>query len=268
MANTATAGKSPGYTKQPGYMVDFIASPKRVRVMIDGETIADSIHMMLMRETRHLPVYYFPLENVRMDLMRRTDYTTHCPFKGEASYWTLALCNREIENVMWSYETPYDDKPELVGYGAFYWERIDKWYEEDEEIFVHPRDPHKRVDTVPSSRLVRVALGGEVVAESNRAHYLFETNIPTRYYIPKDDVRMALMRQTDSQTRCPYKGIASYWSAVIGGETFEDIAWSYPDPVPECPRIKDLMCFYNERVGAIHVDGSEVERTTTRWSKT
>ena len=97
-----------------------------------------------------------------------------------------------------------------------------------------------------------------MVAESIRAHFLFETNMSTRYYIPKDDVRMDLLRQTDSQTRCPYKGIASYWSTVIGGKTFEDIVWSYPDPVPECPRIKDLMCFFNERVGAIHVDGSEV----------
>ncbi len=121
---------------------------------------------------------------------------------------------------------------------------------------------------MPSSRLVRVTLGGETVAVSTRAHFLFETNMPTRYYIPKDDVRMDLLSPTDNQTRCPYKGIASYWSAVIGGKTFEDTVWSYANPVPECPRIKDLMCFYNENVEAIHVDGSEVPRPTTPWSKT
>ncbi len=268
MADAATAGKSPGYAKHPGYMVDLIASPRRVRVMVDGEAIADSTRMMLMRETRHLPVYYFPLDDVRMDLMRRTDHATHCPFKGEASYWTLALGDREVENIMWSYEAPYNEKPELAGYGAFYWDRVDRWFEEDKEIFVHPRDPHKRIDTVPSSRQVRVVLGGETVADSTRAHFLFETDMPTRYYIPKDDVRMDLLSPTDSHTRCPYKGIASYWSAMIGGETFEDIVWSYPDPVPECPRIKDLMCFYNENVEAIHVDGSEIERPSTPWSKT
>ncbi len=236
MADAATTGKSPGYAKHPGYMVDLIASPRRVRVMVDGEAIADSTRMMLMRETRHLPVYYFPLDDVRLDLMRRTDHATHCPFKGDASYWTLALGDREVENIMWSYETPYDEKPELAGHGAFYWDRVDRWYEEDEEIFVHPRDPHKRIDTVPSSRPVRVVLGGEMVAESTRAHFLFETDMPTRYYIPKDDVRMDLLSPTDSHTRCPYKGIASYWSAVIGGETFEDIVWSCPDLCEtECP---------------------------------
>ena len=169
---------------------------------------------------------------------------------------------------MWTYEAPNDENPEFVGYGAFHWERVDQWYEEDEEIFVHPLDPHKRIDTIPSSRLVRVVLGGEIVAESTRTHFQFETNMPTRYYIPMNDVRMALMSQTDSQTRCPYKGIASYWSAELGEEKFEDIAWSYPDPVSDCPRIKNLMCFFNERVSAIHVDGLEVQRPMTRWSKT
>jgi uncharacterized protein (DUF427 family) len=101
MTDTASAGKSPGFAKNPDYAVDLIPSPRRVRVMVDGETIADSMRMTLMRETRHLPVYYFPLEDVRMDLMRRTDHTTYCPFKGEASYWTLGLGDHAVENVMW-----------------------------------------------------------------------------------------------------------------------------------------------------------------------
>ncbi len=267
MADAATAGKSPGYAKHPDYKVDLIPSPRRLRVVVDGETIADSTAMMLMRETRHLPVYYFPLGDVRLDLMARTDHATHCPYKGEASYWTLKLGEREVENVMWSYERPYDEKPELAGYGAFYWDRVDHWYEEDEEIFVHARDPYKRIDTVPSSRPVRVVVGGETVAETTRAHFLFETNLPTRYYIPKDDVRIDLLRPTESHTRCPYKGIANYWSASIGGATIEDIVWSYPEPVPECPKIRDLMCFYNENVEAIYVDGEKVERPTTTWSR-
>jgi uncharacterized protein (DUF427 family) len=226
MADTATAGKSPGYAKNPDYSVELIPSPRRLRVVVGGEIIADSTQMMLMRETRHLPVYYFPLGAVRMDLMVPTEHATHCPFKGDASYWTLKLGDREVENVMWSYERPYDEKPELAGYCAFYWDRVDHWYEEDEEIFVHPRDPYKRIDTVPSSRPVRVVVGGETVAETTRAHFLFETNMPTRYYIPKEDVRMDLLSPTESQTRCPYKGVASYWSATIGGETFDDVVWT------------------------------------------
>jgi uncharacterized protein (DUF427 family) len=263
----ATVGKSPGFAKNPQYVVDLIDSPRRVKVEVGGEIIADSTGMKLMRETRHLPVYYFPLDDIRMDFMRPSEHTTHCPYKGNASYWSLALGGREIANVMWSYERPYDEIPELAGFAAFYWDLVDHWYEEDEEIFVHPRDPYKRIDTVPSSRAVRVVLGGATVAESARGHFLFETNLPTRYYLPREDVRMDLLHPSETETRCPYKGIARYWSAKIGGETFEDIVWSYADPIPECPKIKDLMCFYNENVEAIYVDGRKVDRPITSWSK-
>ena len=105
------------------------------------------------------------------------------------------------------------------------------------------------------------------MAETTRAHFLFETGLPTRYYIPAEDVRMDLLSATDTTTRCPYKGIASYWSANIGGIDFADIVWSYPDPVAECPKIKDLMCFYNEQVDAVFVDNTEVEKPVTKWSK-
>ena len=105
------------------------------------------------------------------------------------------------------------------------------------------------------------------MADTTRAHFLFETGLPTRYYIPAEDVRMDLLTPTDTKTRCPYKGTASYWTARIGEETFDDIVWAYPDPVPECPKIKDLMCFYNEKVDAVFVDGTETEKPVTKWSK-
>lgn len=145
--------------------------------------------------------------------------------------------------------------------------RVDHWFEEDEEIFVHPRDPHKRIDTIPSSRSVKVMLGGEAVAETTRAHFLFETGLPTRYYIPAEDVRMDLLSRSDTQTRCPYKGISSYWTANVGGQKFEDIVWSYPDPVPECPKLKGLLCFFNEQADAIFVDGKEIAKPVTKWTK-
>jgi uncharacterized protein (DUF427 family) len=270
MAGTAsvkTAGKAPGNVKNPDHIVRLEASPRRVRVVVDGETVADTTRAMLLYETNHLPVYYFPISDVRTDLMERTDHTTHCPYKGDAAYWTIKAGNKACENAMWSYETPYDEVPELAGLAAFYWNRVDHWYEEDEEIFVHPRDPHKRVDTVPSSREVAVVLGGETVAKSTRAMFLFETGLPTRYYIPQSDVRMDLLSPTDTVTRCPYKGVARYWSAEVGGRRYEDIVWSYPDPVPECPKIKGLMCFYNENVDAVTVDGEEIPKPRTKWSR-
>lgn len=263
----ATSGKSPGFAKKPDYVVRLETSPRRVRVEFNGEIIADSTRTQLLFETNHLPVYYFPLEDVRLDLMARTDHDTHCPYKGHASYWSVTVGDRTAENALWSYETPYDEKPELAGLGAFYWKRVDHWYEEDEEIFVHPRDPYKRVDVVPSSRPVKVILGGETVAETTRAMFLFETNLPTRYYIPREDIRMDLFTPTDSRTRCPYKGEAVYWTARIKGKEFEDIVWSYPSPIPECPKIEGLLSFYNENVDAVFVDGREMEKPRTKWSR-
>lgn len=263
------AKPAPGYLKNPGHTITLEPSPRRVRVRFGGEWIADSTDMRLMYEVNHLPVYYFPVKDVRLDLLHPTDNSTHCPYKGEASYWTIEAGGQRAENAVWAYQAPYAEMAalNLQDYCAFYWDRVDHWYEEDEEIFVHPRDPKKRVDAIPSSRAVRVVLGGATVAESTRSHFVFETNLPTRYYIPRDDVRMDLLTPTASSTRCPYKGIASYWSATVGGETFEDIVWSYPDPIAECPKIRDLMCFYNEKVDAIFVDGEEVGKPVTKWSK-
>lgn len=256
-----------GYARHPDYDVHFERSPKRVRVMFNGETVADSLATELLFETRHIPVYYFPRRDVRMDLLQRTEHSTHCPFKGDASYWSVTAGDRTAENAAWSYEAPYPQTAEIKDYIAFYWNRMDHWYEEDEEVFVHARDPYKRIDVVQSSRPVKVVLGGRTVAESSRASFLFETGLPTRYYLPPEDVDRSVLTPTKSVTACPYKGQAQYWTAEIDGTRHEDIVWAYAAPVAEVGRIKDLMCFYNEQVDAIFVDGVEQPRPKTKWSK-
>jgi len=264
--STPAAAREPGAAPDPDYRVEIEASPRRVRAVFNTETIADSAAMLLVYETRHLPVYYFPREDVDMAALTRTDYRSHCPYKGKASYWTIAVGDRVAENAVWSYEDPLPSVPGLENAMAFYWDKVDRWYEEDEEVFVHPRDPYHRVDVVESRRPVAVVLGGATVAETTRARFLFETGLPTRYYIPAADVRADLLEPSPTTTRCPYKGIASYHSVRIGERVFEDIAWFYPEPIPECPRIKDYLCFYNERVDAILVDGVPVARPRTKWS--
>ena len=146
----------------------FEDSPRRVRVKFGGETIADSKRAKLLHETGHLPVYYFPEEDVRMDLLEESDHTTYCPFKGDASYWSVRVGDEVAENAVWSYPEPIDSAPPLAGYLAFYWNKMDHWFEEDEEVFVHPRDPYHRVDVLDSSRYVRVSVNGEVIAETER----------------------------------------------------------------------------------------------------
>jgi uncharacterized protein (DUF427 family) len=199
--------------------------------------------------------------------MTPTEHHTTCPYKGEASYWTLRVGDRVAENAVWAYPHPLPERADLADYVAFYWHMMDAWFEEDDEVFVHPRSPYHRVDVLNSSRHVQVVVGGEVVADTHRPRLLFETGLPTRYYIPPLDVRMDLLEPTDRETRCPYKGRARYWSVRIGDRVFRDLVWSYSPSLPECPKINDLVCFYNERVDAILVDGERQEIPKTPWSR-
>src|SRR5436190_24040982 len=162
----------------PDYKVLLEPSPRRVRVVFNGETIADSTNAHLLFETRHLPVYYFPRADVRLDLMAPTDHHSFCPYKGTASYWSVRVGDRVSENAVWGYPEPYDDAPPLEGYFAFYWDKMDEWYEEDEPALVHARDPYHRTDVLDSSRHVRVLVDGERVAETTRARVVFETGLP------------------------------------------------------------------------------------------
>ena len=234
------------------HRVEVEPSPRWVRVEFNGQTIASSRHVLMLRETRHLPVYYFPREDVHMDLLEATPTHTTCPYKGEASYWSIKVGDRVSEDAVWSYVDPLPERRDIAGYIAFYWNRVDHWYEEDEEVYKHPRDPYHRVDALRASRHVEVVANGQTVAETDHPVLLFETGHVTRYYIPRQDVNWELLEATPTASTCPYKGDAVYWKARAGEQ---DIAWSYPRPVLECPTIRGMIAFYNERVDAIYVDG-------------
>jgi uncharacterized protein (DUF427 family) len=246
-------------------LIWFEDSPRRMRALFGGETVVDSRHPKLLHEHGNLPIYYFPEEEVRMDLLEPTDHSTHCPWKGEASYWSVRVGDRVAENAVWSYPDPVEEAPPLAGYLAFYWDRMDQWLEEDEEAIVHARDPYHRVDILRSSRHLKVSVNGEVVAETRRPLALFETGLPPRWYIPREDVRTELLEDSDKRTGCAYKGFASYWSVRAGDELEEDLVWCYPDPTRDVERIKGYLAFFNERVD-IEVDGEAQERPQTQWS--
>jgi uncharacterized protein (DUF427 family) len=194
---------------------------------------------------------------VRHDLLVASDHHTESALKGAASYWHIKVGDRVAENAAWRYLNPPPQSPPVQDYIAFYWHKLDRWFEEDQEVFGHARDPYKRVDILPSSRHVRVVVGGETVAETRRARLLLETGIVTRFYVPFEDIRKDLLVPTDTHTRCPYKGEASYWSVQIGERVHRDVVWSYPTPLPESVPIAGLLSFYNERVDAIYVDDEE-----------
>ncbi|MGH3318860.1 MAG: DUF427 domain-containing protein [Streptosporangiaceae bacterium] len=232
----------------PAHLLYFEPSPKRVRVELGGETIADSEGMRLLHESRLTPVYYFPESDVRRDLLVPTDHATRCPVKGQASYWSVVVGGRRAENAAWGYPEPLPSAPWLAGYVAFDWGAMDAWYEEDEQVFVHPRDPYTRIDVLRGSRKVRVRVDGTVVAETSRPSLLFETGLPARYYLPSEDVRTDLLESSDTVTRCPYKGAASYWSVRSGDGLVRDAVWSYPEPFHDAEPVAGMFCFYDERV--------------------
>jgi uncharacterized protein (DUF427 family) len=255
-------------------VIEIEPTPRWLRVVFGGTIIADSKHVVILFEKGHTPAYYIPESDIRKDLMSPSDHSTHCPRKGDAAYYSITVGDRVTENALWYYPKPFassadladDDAPDLRGYVAFYWNKMDSWYEENEEVFVHARDPYKRVDVLSSTRHVQVVIGGETVAETHSPLLLFETGLPTRYYIPKLDVRQELLLPSDRSTSCPYKGNANYFSVATTDRVHEDIAWYYRHPALESAKVAGHIAFFNERVDAIIVDGEQQEKPKNKWS--
>jgi len=248
-----------------GGRVRLEPTERRIRVVVDGTTIADSKRAQLLFLPPPFNSYAFPRSDVRSDLLREPGAPISMPGVGEITPWSVAAGGPVREAAAWTFPHPPEGLEPLSDLVVFPWRLMDAWYEEDDEVFVHPRDPYHRVDVLNSSRHVKVTVGGVVVADTNRPRLLFETGLPVRYYIPKVDVRMDLLEPSQTITRCPYKGIASYWSVHSLEAIHHDLAWSYKSPIPECSKIENLIAFYNEGVD-LDVDGERIERPQTPWS--
>ena len=236
---------------------------KRVRVYLGGQVVADTIHPMLVWEVPYYPTYYFPVVDVRTELMQADGGTQHSPSRGDGRTFTVSAGGTEAQRAALRYaESPIEELRDLI---RFDWHSMDAWFEEDEQVFTHPRDPYTRVDILASSRHVRVEVGGTTIAESTSARILFETGLPARYYLPKTHVRMDLLTPTESVSHCPYKGQAEYWSVRSRDGVHKDLAWSYRAPFAESQKIAGLIAFYNEKVD-IYVDGVLQERPVTKFS--
>lgn len=236
---------------------------KKIRTYLGGELVAETTSPLLVWEKPYYPVYYFPESDVRLDLFTATGEVTRSPSRGDATLYTVATKSKKAEAAAYRHlDSPVE---ELRDHVAFKWEAMDSWFEEDEQVYVHARDPYTRVDILPSSRHVEVVIDGVKVADSRSARFLFETGLPTRYYLPKTDVRMDLLDPTDLRTECPYKGVAGYFDAVVNGQRHENVVWWYPFPTAESARIAGYVSFYNEKLD-IYVDGVLEERPDTVFS--
>lgn len=253
---SAHAPKTVNYTLDgPAHKLLAHPFPRRVRAEFAGRTVLETRNGILLHETNLLPRFYVPEADLDASAFVPSDHTTHCPFKGDATYRSLKVGDRVVENALWAYPDPVPAASWLAGYASLYWEAADAWYDEDEQVFAHLTDPYTRVDVRPTSRHVQVLAGSEVVAESHRPLVLNETGLPARWYLDPDDVRVAL-EPSETSFRCPYKGRSSYWSARLAdGREIADAAWSYPDPLPEAVRIAGRICFHHPELTVL-VDGT------------
>ncbi len=236
---------------------------KRVRAFVNGIAVADTVRPLYVWEFPYYPQYYIPLADVRAGVLEPTATVTHSPSRGDAHHFTVRVGSDERVDAAWQYEaSPIEALRDHV---RFDWDALDAWFEEDEQVYTHPRSPYTRVDILPTSRRIRVEVNGVVLADSPHALALFETGLPVRWYLPKVDVRMDLLVATDEVSHCPYKGQAEYWSARAGDTVAENVAWSYRTPLPESERVAGYVAFYDERVDTF-VDGVLAERPKTKFS--
>jgi uncharacterized protein (DUF427 family) len=237
-------------------------SSKRVRAYLAGELVADSYHPVLVWERPTYPTYYFPAEDVRAELLP-TGKVEHSPSRGDAHLFDVRAGETTGPSAAQRFPaSPLEQLRDLV---RLDWNSMTEWFEEDEPVYTHPRDPYTRVDILASTRHVRVEVDGVTVADSHSPRILFETGLPPRYYIPITDLRLDLLRPSGTESHCPYKGTATYWSIETPTAFHEDLVWIYRSPLPESQKIAGLACLYNEKVDT-YVDGVLQDRPKTPFS--
>ncbi len=238
--------------------------PRRIRAMLGGETVLDTSRAKYVWEWPGYPQYYIPLEDVNRDFLLDEQHAQRL-HRGNSQLFGLAVGDIVRPSAVRVYVDSVIDG--LAGTARFEWAALDSWFEEDEEVFVHPRSPYTRVDALRSTRNVRIELGGVVLADSSSPVMVFETGLPTRYYLNRTEVDFGYLVPTDTVTACPYKGSTSnYWSVQVGGELHPDLVWSYDFPTRQLLPIAGLVAFYNEKVDVI-VDGDLLARPTTHFFK-
>ncbi|KAL7619838.1 hypothetical protein AAE478_010383 [Parahypoxylon ruwenzoriense] len=255
--------------------VKTLPTTRRVRILFNGAYVADTTSALYVWEHEYYPYYYVPADSfVEGALVEPSD-------TGTAPYWvsTLHIGGRSTDRVL-----VFGDKDKLRG-GATKLARLvrvefgaaDAWFEEDTPIYVHPKDPFRRVDVLHSSRPLEVRVGGVLVAQTNSSFHLHETGLPCRYYVPATAVDRGILRESDTTTACPYKGVANYYHVEVAHgppgeegerkETIKDLVWYYRTPTLECALIAGCLCFYHEKDGvSIALDGKTLPRPETPWS--
>jgi len=238
--------------------------PRRIRAMLAGEVVLDTNRALYVWEWPYYPQYYIPIADVSPAVLVDEQHTEHL-HRGTAQL--LGLRVGEVSHPKSARLYAEDAMDGVAGTVRFDWDAADAWFEEDEEVFVHPRNPYVRVDALRSTRSVRVELDGTVLAESSSPVMVFETGLPTRYYFNRTEVDFDHLVPSDTVTSCPYKGQTSvYWTVRVREASYPDLAWAYGFPTRQLLPIAGMIAFYNEKVDTI-VDGEHLPRPVTHFSK-
>lgn len=240
-----------------GNTVLAVPTEKRVRAFMKEGVLADSVNVLILRIPGKPVIYSFPSMDVRLSAMEKDGEGSD--ELGKYASYSMKENGRVIAGLAKLYRETPEGMQGLHDRVILDWTSVDRWMEEEENVMVHPRDPYTRIDVLESSRKVEIRMKGVKIAESSRPMMLFETGLPARYYVPPKDVEMEFLVPSRHETRCPYKGKASYWDIRIEGETFKNMAWSYLEPFGESRKIKGYFCFYTERLDEMTVDGKEIE---------
>jgi uncharacterized protein (DUF427 family) len=237
--------------------------PRRIRAVLNGQVVLDTTSALYVWEWERYPQYYIPVTDIDPAVLVDERHEQQLS-RGTARRYGLAVGEVSRPAALRVYGD--DARFGLADRARFEWDALDAWYEEDEEVFVHPRDPYTRVDALRSTRHVRVELDGTVLAKSASPVLVFETGLPTRFYFNRTEVDFTHLTATGTVTGCPYKGTTSgYWTARVNGKTHPDIAWSYDFPTRQLLPIAGLVAFYNEKVDIV-LDGQRLARPSTHFS--
>ncbi|KAI1659532.1 DUF427-domain-containing protein [Daldinia decipiens] len=248
--------------------VKTLATSRRIRILFNNVYVADTTSALYVWEHEYYPYYYLPVESFTHGLH------TCLPSNDDPQYWTAALRvgARTTDRILVFGDALSPSCKPLERTVRVEFAAADVWFEEDVPIYVHPKDPFRRVDVLHSSRALEIRVDGHVVAQTSSSYHLHETGLPCRFYVPATAVARDRLRESGTTTACPYKGVASYYHVTLkgdeGGErVYGDLVWYYKTPTLECAGIAGCLCFYHEKDGVeVRLDGNVLQRPKTRWS--
>ena len=247
-----------------------LPTPRKIQILFGGIYVIKTTNAVFVWEHPYYPQYYVPKSDlVAWSKKNSFTFSSGEEFKTDsgdviASQCTIAAGSKSTDNVL-AFSSDLGGKAkDLAGLVKIDFGSVDQWFEEETPIYVHPKDPFKRVDILASVRDIRVSVDGHTIAQTQTSMHLYETGLPVRYYLPLTSVDASVLRPSETRTKCPYKGEAQYYSVEVGGKLHEDLFWYYVNPTLESMKVQGLLCPYTERVD-LEVDGVKLERPTTHF---